>query len=140
MARKTATIAIALALGVADFAAGAKLSCDKAPSQLEKLQKEVDALTKLRQEMNDEFEGVLQKDMRSAAEGEKDTVHRSTAVKLAFARNRLNKKIEAKEKEHSDLAKEYCKGCAPDRKTKDRLAQFCELCEDASRCPEDQEG
>lgn len=103
-----------------------------------KQQKEVDALYKLREEMMTEFEGVLRKDMRSAMEGEKESGHRSTAVKLAFAKNRLNKKIEAKEKELADFTKEYCKGCAPDKKAKDKLAQFCELCEDPSRCPEDQ--
>jgi len=137
MLNKTHIMAAVLILGVGRVALP-KIQCATAFENAERQQKEIDALYKLREEMLVEFEGILAKDMRSAAEGEKESGHRSTAVKLAFAKNRLNKKIEAKEKELADFTKEFCKGCAPDKKAKDKVAQFCELCEDASRCPEDQ--
>jgi len=132
---KIATFALILAgTGVA----APRIHCASAPAQLEKMQKEADELYKLRDEMNAEFEGVIQKDMQLLAEGSREGSHRAVAVKLAFARNRLNKKIEGKEKEQADFTKEFCKGCAPDKKALDKLAKFCEVCEDASRCPEDQ--
>ena len=113
------------------------IHCPSAPTTLDRLQKEADALTKLKEEMDREFEGILSQDLQTLAEGEKNPAFRGTAVKLAFSKNRLLKKLEAKEKEQTDLIKEYCKGCAPDKKATNKVAKFCEFCEDASRCPED---
>ncbi len=136
MLNKTHIMAMVLTLGLGRTALP-KIQCATAFETADRQQKTIEGLYKLREEMLKEIEGVLAKDMRAAMDGEKDSGHRATAVKLAFAKNRLNKKIEAKEKELADFTKEFCKNCAPDKKAKDRNAQFCELCEDASRCPED---
>lgn len=114
------------------------IQCPLAPAAIEKLQKELDALAKLRDDMLREFEGALSKDFQAITEGEKDPKLRGTAVKLAFAKNRLNKKIELKTKEMNELNKEFCKFCAPEKKATDKIALFCDYCEDRSRCPEDQ--
>lgn len=80
---------------------------DKQKEKLEQLVSQESALSK-------EFSQSVARDFSSQVEGLVGELDRNKAMKVAFARKRLTRNIDATKAKIGLLKKEYCKSCVPD--------------------------
>lgn len=102
---------LVIVMGYSEVSSQADGTC---PALKGRLEKEIAGLTSLNntyQELNARFEESVQDDFTAQAEGFLDEIRRNEAVKLAFARKRLNQNRELKKQQVQTLRAQYCPKC-----------------------------
>lgn len=86
-------------------------SCARLAEELQKVRARLADLRESKKALEAEFDTSVEKDFSAQAEGLMDGPHRNHAMKVSFARNKVMRAIEAKEKEAEALRGDYCRRC-----------------------------
>lgn len=113
-----AWIATSTCLAAGDPCLDLKNSVDSDRERLERLESE-------RAELSVQFSDSVRRDFASQAEGALEEMHRSRALKVAYSRKRLERKILEIREKIAPSARKMCDEClAPDDKARDK---YCAL-------------
>lgn len=129
-------------LGVSLFIVEARASddCLKMYLQMKRDTERVEELNRLKAELGQKFTDHVKQDFDAQAEGLIDEVHRSQALKVAFAQKRLIRTIEAKTRSIAAVNSEYCAKCVDKVKNGDAAGEICSYCPDAPACAKPKSG
>lgn len=99
---------------------------------MRKDQARLQELIGLNHELDTKFDEYVKADFASQSEGLLDDLHRNAALKVAFARKRLNRAIEVQQHKVKSSGDGYCETCKWDRKSKKK--EYCSVCDAEGEC------
>ena len=108
--------------------------CGDAEKQLDSEIKDLRRHLESWDELDRRFGSSVRDHFNSQAEGVFDELKQNEAVKIAFARKKLVKTIEAQKSKVRDLRASYCDKCFPTKLTPKNQASNCEKCPDKPEC------
>lgn len=127
---KLLSISICSLFSVAAHAA--QVDCNELFESARKDQTRLQELIGLNHELDTKFDEYVKADFTSQSEGLLDDLHRNAALKVAFARKRLNRAIEVQQLKVKTSGDSYCGSCKPDRKSQKK--DYCSVCDTEGEC------
>lgn len=114
--------------------ADAATVCSEITTRLRASTDRIDELLKLKKELNEKFEQYVTEDYKAQTENLFDELHRSAAIKVAFARKKLEKSLQTQKSSLEAVSQEYFTKCGGDPSAPSVKAAVCSRCPDSSVC------
>jgi len=108
-------------------------SCQDLSIQLEKDSSRLIELLKLREELEEKFQGYVSQDFKEQTEGVFQGLNRNAAIKAAFARKKITKSIEKQKVTVATTKESFCDKCRSLASEQEKSA-FCQRCPNKPEC------
>lgn len=111
------------------------INCDELTKHLDRSISTLNQSFKLREELKQKFDSYVQEDFQAQSEGLFSEINRNAALKVSYARKKLEKLIENQENSLSKIKREYCENCAPPAAASlEAKHAFCDKCPERAIC------
>ncbi len=96
--------------------------------------KSITELKALQDELQEKFKGFVDEDFSALVEGMNDALAHHEAIKAAFARKKLAKKMQERTHSYNSFLKSFCGQCKDLVESNDGKRKYCTHCTEEPHC------
>lgn len=105
-----------------------KIGCNEVSETLYNEQTKLGELNQLREDLEKRFQEYSKEDFSAQVEGIANELHRTKALKVAFAKRRLTKLIDSMIQDIASTTQVFCQKCRAQLGTENMRERYCENC------------